>query len=723
MPRYITYLLLLLLLWPPRAKAQLSGDSIKNLLPTIKNDSVYVDLLNQLSKIYRYNEPTESIDFAVKAEKIAQNCNYQEGLAIAYHNLGALYADKERNELALEYYNKSLKIQRVFNNQQAMSHLYDNMGLIYRRLLKYDLALEYHNLSLGIKQKLGDTIGISYSYGNIGLIFSEQGKFDKALIHFYNSLRLKESLKDKYGMANSYGNIGVIYLKIKSYDQALANLERSLALFEEVKNNTGIAESLLYLSDIYARQNQLPKAIESLNRCLSIYQDKGNMKGMAESYLKLGKVYILKKQGHIAHDFYLKSLELYQNLNHQPGVVETKIALSDYYFNQSDYETAKLQLLSAIKLATPLGLKEFELEALKILIQIYHNEENYYKTSHLLFKAAELSDSLNAKRREKEIAQIQMQNEFDKKLLTREFENNRIAFEAEQRIKQFQLIRNLLIGGLIILMVLLIIIWRKSYKTTRQNKILDLQQQQITEQLVTLEAQKKALLMANETKNKFLTIIGHDLRYPFNAIISFVSLITDSNTRPNPQQLQKYLLLIKESGTNAQSLLENLLEWARNQSGELQAKKEKVSLNYIIRGNILLIKELAEQKQIRIIEDLEESNPQVVIDKNMINTVLRNLLSNAIKFNKPGGSVLIKTTSFENEIKITIRDTGIGIPPEQLSQLFEPNSNLQDRNSSGTTGLGLILCKEFLEKHQQELRVESTLNEGTAFWFYLPLSK
>ncbi|PKP10705.1 MAG: hypothetical protein CVU09_05685 [Bacteroidetes bacterium HGW-Bacteroidetes-4] len=723
MLRYIIYLLLLLLLWHPKAKAQLSGDSIKNLLPTIKNDSVYVDLLNQLSKIYRYNEPTESIDFAVKAEKIAQNCNYQEGLAIAYHNLGALYADKERNELALEYYNKSLKIQRIFSNQQAMSNLYDNMGLIYRRLLKYDLALEYHNLSLGIKQKLGDTIGISYSYGNIGLIFSEQGKYDKALIHFYNSLRLKESLKDKYGMANSYGNIGVIYLKIKSYDQALANLERSLALFEEVKNNTGIAESLLYLSDIYARQNQLPKAIESLNRCLSIYQAKGNMKGLAESYLKLGKVYIQKKQGHFAHDFYLKSLELYQNLNHQPGIVETKIALSDYYYNQSDYETAKLHLLSAIKIATPLGLKEFELDALKILIQIYYNEENFYKTTELLFKAAELSDSLNAKRREKEIAQIQMQNEFDKKLLTREFENNRIAFEAEQRIKQFKLIRNLLIGGLTVLLLLLIIIWRKSYKTAKQNKKLDLQQQQITEQLVALEAQKKALSLANETKNKFLTIIGHDLRYPFNAIISFVSLITDSKTQIDPQQMQKYLLLIKESGTNAQSLLENLLEWARNQSGELLAKKEKVSLNYIIRGNILLIKEQAEQKQIRIIEDIEESNPQVIIDKNMINTVLRNLLSNAIKFNKPEGSVVIKTTRFENEIKITIRDTGIGISAEQLSRLFEPNSIHQKQNAAGTTGLGLILCKEFLAKHQQELRVESTFNEGSSFWFYLPLSK
>lgn len=722
MPRYITYLLLLLLLWPPMAKAQLSGDSIKNLLPTIKNDSVYVDLLNQLSKIYRYNEPTESIDFAVKAEKIAQNCNYQEGLAMAYHNLGALYADKERNELALENYNKSLKIQRIFNNQQALSHLYDNMGLIYRRLLKFDLALEYHNMSLAIKQKLGDTIGISYSYGNIGLIFSEQGKYDKALIHFYNSLRLKESLKDKYGMANSYGNIGVIYLKIKSYDQALANLERSLALFEEVKNNTGIAESLLHLSNIYSRQNQLPKAIESLNRCLSIYQDKGNMKGLAESYLKLGKVYIQKKQGHIAHDYYLKSLDLYQNIGHQPGIVETKIALSDYYYVQGDYETAKQQLLSAIKMAKPLGLQEFELEALKTLIQIYYYEENYYKTTELLFKASELSDSLYAKKREKEIAQIQMQNEFDKKLLTREFENNRITFEAQQRIKQFKLIRNLLLVGLASLLILLIIIWRKSHKTAQQNKKLDLQQHQISEQLVALEAQKKALSKANETKNKFLTIIGHDLRYPFNAITSFVSLITDSQSQPDPVQMQKYLLLIKESGTNAQSLLENLLEWAQNQSGALLAKKEKVSLNYVVRGNVLLIKELAEQKQIRIIEDLEEGNPQVIIDKNMINTVLRNLLSNAVKFNKPQGSVVIKTTTFENEIKITIRDTGIGIPPEQLSQLFEPNSYPQDQNPAATSGLGLILCKEFLEKHQQELRVESKLNEGSSFWFYLPLS-
>jgi signal transduction histidine kinase len=704
------------------SNAQEPADSLLSVLAKTKNDTTYVDILNKLSKNYRYSQPTEAIDFAVKAEKIAQNCNYQEGLAMAYHNLGALYADKERNELALEYYSKSIKIQRVFNNQQALAHLYDNIGLIYRRQLKYDQALDYHNQSLAIKKHLNDTMGIAYSYGNIGLIFSEQAKYDKALIHFYNSLRLKEALNDKYGMANSYGNIGVIYLKIKSYDQAQINLERSLALFVETYNKTGIAESQLYLSEIYTHQDLLVKAIDALNICIEIYQEKGNMKGLADSYLKLGQVYVKKRQGHTAHDYFLKSLDLYKKNQYEKGEVEARLALADYYYKQGDFETSKMQLNTLLALAEKNQFDDLQLDALKLLVKIYYYEESYQKTTSLLSKAIDLTDSLNKQNLAKEVAQIQMQNEFDKKLLQNEFESRRVKFANEQRIKRYNLARNILIGSTVLLFVLLLIIFRKTKKQTRQNKKLIEQQTLIAEQVKVLEQQKHELVHANETKNKFLTIIGHDLRNPFNAINSFVSLVTDNPDAIDELTLKKYLFLIKDAGANAQSLLENLLEWAKNQSGELVAKKEKVSLNYIIRGNILLIKEVASQKGIQIIEELADGNPLVIVDKNMINTVLRNLLSNAIKFNKSQGTVWINTTIQNDEVKVLIRDTGTGMTNEQIKHVFETHSLPGGMEELGSSGLGLTLCKDFLQKHKQELRVESIANEGSSFWFYLPIT-
>jgi two-component system sensor histidine kinase/response regulator len=211
------------------------------------------------------------------------------------------------------------------------------------------------------------------------------------------------------------------------------------------------------------------------------------------------------------------------------------------------------------------------------------------------------------------------------------------------------------------------------------------------------------------------------LRNPFNAINGFVAKVMEHPQQTEEGTMEKYLQLIKDAGSSAQSLLENLLEWAKNQSGELHAKKEKITLNYILRGNMLLIKEMATQKRITLTEELE-GNPLVVIDKNMINAVIRNLLSNALKFTLNGGTIMVNTTIKESEVKVAISDTGIGISPEQLSILFEPNTIKNGVGGIGTSGLGLILCKEFLEKHQQELRVESVVDGGTVFWFYLPLT-
>jgi signal transduction histidine kinase len=199
-------------------------------------------------------------------------------------------------------------------------------------------------------------------------------------------------------------------------------------------------------------------------------------------------------------------------------------------------------------------------------------------------------------------------------------------------------------------------------------------------------------------------------------------MVVDHPKEMDDKILKKYLFLIKDAGANAMSLLENLLEWAKTQSGEIVAQKENISINYILRGNVLLIKEMARQKNIELIEKLE-GNPSVYIDNNMINTVIRNLLSNALKFTTNGGKIWVKTIINNDEVKIIVQDSGVGISDELLSNLFEPGVVKRGLDGMASSGLGLILCKEFLLQHRQELRVDSKLNFGTTFWFYLPLSE
>ncbi|MDA3892607.1 MAG: tetratricopeptide repeat-containing sensor histidine kinase [Salinivirgaceae bacterium] len=702
--------------------AQNNADSLKTLLSQTTDDTVYVDILNTLAKFYSLSDPILALDYAVKADKIAENCNYYKGLALSYYTIGAIYADKGNNELALEYYERSIKIHQLQDDKKSMAQSYDNMGRIYRHQKKFDQALDYHSRSLELKIKLKDSTGISNSFGNMGLVYSEQGKYDKALIQFYNSLRLKETLKDKYGIANSYCNIGVIYFEIESFDQAQINLERALIFYDEVKNLEGIAASLLYLGEIYHHQGKNVNAIDALKRCLELNKEQGRIKGIAEAYLKIGTINMAIGKTAKAHNNLLRSLEYYNEIEESDGIMNARLALAKYHMDLGDREDTKFQLKKSLNLSILNKNAKKEYEISKLLASLYLEQENYYKASQILIKANALHDSLSFKNLTKEITQIKMQYEFEKKMQEREVESLRIKSSNQMRVQKMKMVRNITIVILFFILIFALIINKKSIETRKKNLLLEKQQQRINRQVKELTKQKQALEKANQTKDKFMSIIGHDLRNPFNAINSFVSLITEQSDQMDDASMLKYLYLIKDASANAMSLFENLLEWAKIQSGIYIPYIEEVSINYILRGNVLLIKEMARQKNIELIEQLK-GNPIVNIDKNMINTVIRNLLSNALKFTKANGKIWIKTIVKNSEIKIIVQDTGAGMTEDQLSNLFVAGVIKHGVDGMASSGLGLILCKEFLLQHRQELRVDSKKDYGTTFWFYLPLSE
>ena len=442
---------------------------------------------------------------------------------------------------------------------------------------------------------------------------------------------------------------------------------------------------------------------------------------MAEAHLRIGKINASIGKPYIAYNNYIKSLEYYSNLKSPKGIVLSRLALANYYYGFNDLDNSKIQLKKALNIAKKQSLLKEEYEISKLLSEIYLKQENYYRASQILYRANALSDSLSISNLDKEITQIQMQFEFDKRMQQKEMEAVRLNSQHQLRLQRTKIFRNITFIILVFISLLAFVIYKRSLKTKKKNEVLQAQKKQIDKQVAELKEQKTALEKANNTKDKFMSIIGHDLRNPFNAINSFVSLVAEHPNEMDEKKLMKYLYLIKDAGANAMSLLENLLEWAKTQSGDIIPRKEDVLINYILRGNVLLVKEMARQKNIELIEELK-GNPTVNIDKNMINTVIRNLLSNALKFTNSGGKIWIKTVINNDEIKIIVQDSGIGISEEVLSNLFEPNVIKRGVDGLASSGLGLILCKEFLLHHRQELRVDSKLNYGTTFWFYLPLS-
>jgi signal transduction histidine kinase len=231
----------------------------------------------------------------------------------------------------------------------------------------------------------------------------------------------------------------------------------------------------------------------------------------------------------------------------------------------------------------------------------------------------------------------------------------------------------------------------------------------------------KLLEELNTTKDKFFSIISHDLKSPFNTILGFTDLLIDNFREYNPAETLECLEIIKSSSEHASQLLENLLLWAYAQTGRIEFSPLLLHLKEIVQENIDFVKGLALKKRIQILSLIDE-DCLLQADRNMTNTIFRNLLTNAIKFTNPEGQIIVTASNIGLFTEVTVQDNGTGIPEENIDRLFGLGQKYYRKGTADEkgTGLGLILCKEFVEKHGGTIWVESELGKGSQFKFTLP---
>ncbi len=248
--------------------------------------------------------------------------------------------------------------------------------------------------------------------------------------------------------------------------------------------------------------------------------------------------------------------------------------------------------------------------------------------------------------------------------------------------------------------------------------------QDITDRKRTEEALKESevrLKELNATKDKFFSIVAHDLKSPFNAIAGFGDLLDEMAQKKDYEGIKEYAGIIRHSSEQVMNLLTNLLEWSRSQTGKMKFDPTFIELAPLVDEVTELLNPPAQQKSITI---QKEVSPVLVVfaDKAMISTILRNLISNAVKFSNPGGRIIVSSVQDADWITVAVSDNGIGIKQEIKEKLFridESYSTPGTQNEQGT-GLGLILCKELTEKHGGTIRVESEPGKGSAFYMMIP---
>lgn len=238
---------------------------------------------------------------------------------------------------------------------------------------------------------------------------------------------------------------------------------------------------------------------------------------------------------------------------------------------------------------------------------------------------------------------------------------------------------------------------------------------------ITIQLQKKELQNLNSTKDKFFSIIAHDLINPFNALLSFSELLEESLNNENIEESKIYQKYIQDASNNGYDLLVNLLDWARLQLGRIEFKPELINLNEIVIQSIELVNQSALPKKIKLEYQLHNIK-EIHADKNMLSTILRNLLSNAVKFTNNNGKIEVIVCEDSTKFTFEIKDNGVGIKPENVKKLFKSNTFLTTAgtNHEKGSGLGLTLCLDFIQNHGGSIWVNSELNSGTSFFFTIP---
>jgi len=676
-------------------------DSINNVLKTHKGrDTIKVNLLNQLAHIFYYSDTDKIFFYAAEANIIAAEINFLEGKAESFKHLGVYNSMKSNYNESIESFTASLRIAKSIDKKTLISSCYTGLGNVYYRKGKYLKAIDYHIAALKIAEEIENFEKVSFSYLNIGNIYYINKDYLQAITYYEKALLINIELNKISMIAKCKINIASVYGALENYTLALKYFEESLQLVKGSGDvrllctlHSNIGETLRSMGDV-------SQALEHFDKAISLTIKSG-----------------LKSQ----------TARAYHNK-------------SNLYLEGSKYSEANYYAKKAYEIAEEIGNNSMMSESSKVLAESALKLGNYKEAYKFLETHKLISDSLFSNESIKQLTTLKNQFAYDTDLEKRKLEQEKKDVLNAEKEKRQRVIRDSFIIGFILLLLLVLIVLRSIFekrkdnkRLAQQNELIEFANTNLTKQKDKIQNQAAKLDKSNlelseliATKDKFFTIISHDLRNPFNTLLGFSDILIENNKNYNEEEREKYLKVLNKTTNKTYKLLGNLLTWSKSQTGAIKFTPKQLNVKAVIGGVIDTMYEIALLKHIEI-EFEVDSNLSIYADKNMLKTIIRNLLSNAIKFTQKRGRITIMASLIEGignkqGVKITIKDTGVGMTSKMQSKIFditESTSTKGTENEKGT-GLGLLLCKEFINRHKGEIKVESEIGKGSIFYITIP---
>ncbi len=454
------------------------------------------------------------------------------------------------------------------------------------------------------------------------------------------------------------------------------------------------------------------------------------------TYELYSELYFTKFDYNLAKKYAFEALQIAEQLGEAQQAILLSIRLGDIYSAEGSYDKAELFLKRAEKTALYLSNNLLYKQVYFSFANLYEKSQkdklalNYYR-KYLIYK-----DSVNNEVSIRKINSLQMQFEQERhkqEIDVLQLSQREKQLQQKAEVERAQMFNIIGLTVIIALGVMAFLIYNRYRFGERTQKILKNQSHSITNQNQELQSineqlveSKKELDAINKTKDRFFSIVAHDLKGPLNSLKGYSHLISTFGDKLPKEEIISMAADQERTLDNLYKFLEDLLSWSRIQMKAVALEPKEIELKSVVDKMYRILILQMEEKDITM-KCVNIENKKVFADENAVFTVLRNLVSNSIKFTPKGGRIKVKakTEKDKKEInftKISITDTGIGMPKEVSEKLFKLDNKYSTKGTEGEkgTGLGLIICKEFIEQNGGEIGVESTEGEGTTFWFTLP---
>ncbi|NOQ24209.1 MAG: tetratricopeptide repeat protein [Bacteroidales bacterium] len=624
--------------------------------------------------------------------------------------------------------NKLDNLESLLLNEEKNSLKVKLLNEISEEYLKsdYEKSISYAKQALDLSELLNSNTEKAKSLSLLGKGYMYLGLNEQAIIYFFESLDLYKELQDSIGITRSYCSLGTVNWFLNEFDQALSYFKETSIFYEQKKDSAAIISSYLNMGICYYVIQQNDSANYFLDKALGYSIKLKKHKTIGVVLMQMASITFKERDFKTTFEILQEIENKYLNLLDIADKGEFYCSISDYYLAISDYQNVEKYLLKLHSVAKQSGSMELLKYYYDSKFKLESHTENYKEAIQDLIKFNQYQDSLIDLNYNRKIENLGKLREVERKeseisLLKKNNQLQNVKIAESKKLQRLYILVSAL------LFILVIIIYRSFHLNKKRNDLLNLKNKELNSQKEKIETtaeqlieKNKDLLKLNTVKDKFYSIISHDLRGSVGNIKGFSDLLKERYDVLPEDKKKKYVSLISKSGNSTLNLLNNLLDWSRSQQDKIAFNPEKINLHDLVSNVLYYTAPIAAKKNISTFNKLDE-NTFVFGDNGMIFTILRNLVSNAIKFTSTGGNINFFAEKKEDYITIHVKDNGVGISEDVLAKLFKTGemcSTLGTENESGT-GMGLLLCKEFISKHDQNIGVVSSLGIGSDFWFTL----